>query len=310
MPAACVGTHAALAGGTLNAEAQKLYQQALTVARQLYKEEPASDAPALSGLIESIIASLDTAGPDLLTYALCGYDPSDVLCRNAVNVCVLALYIAKAGGYDTARLKELGMAALLHDLGEVGYLNALIKKGKLSRDEMKRLRAHPEEGAERVKRILTRAPQSVADAVLQEHERLDASGYPRGLKGAQVGDYARVIAIVDVYEALVHDRPHRQRFTPLDAVKLMLAERERYDRGLLKLLLDHIGIYPCGFLVRLSTKETAVVVKNNPLCPLRPVVRVIYGVGGEPVEAQKIIDLHETTIISINHICAETIKIS
>lgn len=292
-------------------QARDAYQEALTLARQVY--QPGADYSripfaSVTELVGRILHIMESRATDILLQSLAGYDPCDFLCRHALNVSCLSLYMGRAAGYDHDRVAELGEAAFYHDIGMVKYLPIILKKARLGRDEIKKIRRHPQEGGDLLKSILPRPSSMFIDAILQEHERCNASGYPQGLGQESIGDYARVIGIVDVYEALVHGRPYRAHFTPLDAVKIMLGERALFDRSQMKLLLDHIGIYPCGVFVRLSTQETGVVIRNNPQCPLRPAVRVVYDVNGKPVTSPKTIDLHETTIISIEQICSNVLK--
>lgn len=121
---------------------------------------------------------------------------------------------------EEADLEKLKVAGKLHDLGKIGIRDdILLKPGPLSREEMETLKLHPSIGAE----ILSPIP-SLADiipAIAGHHERIDGKGYPRGLKGDQIGMFARMIAVADTYDALTSDRPYRKGFSHDEALDIM-----------------------------------------------------------------------------------------
>ena len=128
---------------------------------------------------------------------------------------------------------------------------------------------------------------------------MDSSGYPRRLQGEQIGVYAQVIGLSDVYEAMTHRRPYRPAFIPYEAMKTILQDRPRFDREVVKALIRRIGIFPAGSAVRLNTKEIAVVTAHNPRSPLRPVVNIIFDAQGRRQEGPKRLDLAQNFVIYI-----------
>lgn len=136
------------------------------------------------------------------------------------RVCAIATGMAKVLGFDDASLRELRRAALLHDLGKLSISNRVLDKpGPLTDVERTRFREHPLLGGE----ILGRVPglRTLALVVSAHHERLDGSGYPRGLAGDALTMPMRVLAVADVYEALTSDRPYRPAYYSDDALELM-----------------------------------------------------------------------------------------
>jgi HD-GYP domain-containing protein (c-di-GMP phosphodiesterase class II) len=176
----------------------------------------------------------------------------------------------------------------------------LAKPDELSADERARIREHPEAGFE-VLRTLGPEYEWVANVALQEHEREDGSGYPKGLKGDEIHEYAKIIGLADEFEALTHPRPYRKRRRfPSEAVKeLITEERRRFPDRILKGLICGLSTAPVGSLVRLNTNETARVVATNRRFPLRPVVEIILDVAGEPVQPPRRIDLTTNTLLYI-----------
>lgn len=145
---------------------------------------------------------------------------------HSVNVGVLGVTLAKnlfrgTKGHD---LEALGVGFFLHDLGKTKIPSAIInKRGKLDDEEMRLIRRHPGEGY----RILVETKQITEESrliVLQHHERIDGTGYPRGLRGDEIHLYGRLCAIADVYDALTSERPYKKKLMPFEALKLMRDE--------------------------------------------------------------------------------------
>ena len=181
-------------------------------------------------MVDLIIADSETSecllsitDHDLYTYTHC------------VNVGFLSILLAKQLFKGSARhnMRELGAGFFLHDLGKVSIdADILNKKGKLNGSEMLMIRQHPSEGA----KILSRTKHLTREAhyiVTQHHEREDGSGYPRGLKGADIHLYARICSIADVYDALTSERSYKEKLPPFDALRLMREEMlQHFQRDL------------------------------------------------------------------------------
>jgi putative nucleotidyltransferase with HDIG domain len=139
------------------------------------------------------------------------------------RVCSISLGIAAQMGFAEAAVHELRRAALLHDLGKLSISNRILDKpGPLTNAERERFHEHPL----LAEQILARVPslREVAAVASAHHERLDGSGYPRGLSGDQLSMPMRILALADVYEALISERPYRAAHTPDHALDLMRAD--------------------------------------------------------------------------------------
>jgi putative nucleotidyltransferase with HDIG domain len=141
---------------------------------------------------------------------------------HAARVAVMAEVVAARLGWDEADVDVLRTAAALHDVGKLAVPERILRKpGPLNEDELAAMRRHPEEGARMVARH--RALQLVVPAVLYHHERWDGGGYPVGIAGEGIPAEARILAIVDAFDALTTDRPYRRALPQSHAV----AELER-----------------------------------------------------------------------------------
>jgi putative two-component system response regulator len=165
-------------------------------------------------------------------------------------------------GIDPGALKALVFGALLHDIGKIGVSDAILTKaGPLSRQEWAEMRLHPLIG-ERICEPLATASQ-FAPIVRHHHERWDGSGYPDGLRGVQIPMGARIVGLVDAYDAIIHDRPYRPARTIEAALEEIHRESGRqFDPALVELFVpiverESIGDGPAG-VIALEALRTAV----------------------------------------------------
>jgi HD-GYP domain-containing protein (c-di-GMP phosphodiesterase class II) len=252
------------------------------------------------------LARTVSGNDELLLQAMEGQDTHIDLARHMVHVAIYAVKIGQGAGCGTDELPWLALGALLHDIGMLAVPRGILDRpGPLAPDERAVIHRHPEAGF-RVLQSLGPEFEWVANVALQEHEREDGSGYPKALRGEAIHDYAKVVGLADTYEALTHARPYRERRTPSDAVReLITGERHRFPDRVLKGLIRGLSTSPVGSLVRLNTNELARVIATNAAFPLRPVVDVITGPKGEPVEAPRRVDLAAHTLLYITEASAQ-----
>lgn len=220
--------------------------------------------------------------------------------HHAVNVAVLAGVVGHARGYNQQQMMDLGIGALLFDIGMTQVPKELwsVRK-KLSESERRRLQQHTEDGFHILRKQNTISTVS-AHCALQHHERYDGTGYPRQLAGNSIHEYARIIAIADVYDALISPRPFRKSYSPSDATEFLFATGNTYfDLELLKLFLMHVAIYPIASTVELSTGHTGVVSAVNPLAVNRPVIRILQNPDGTPVSSPYEMDLYDKKWVNV-----------
>ncbi|MBW7476774.1 HD-GYP domain-containing protein [Paenibacillus oenotherae] len=223
------------------------------------------------------------------------------LFQHSLNVAILAGIMGLAKGYNRNQLEELGMGALLFDVGMSRLPKELLNKATpLTVEERLVMEKHTEEGFN-----IIRAQHDIsllsAHCAFQHHERYDGSGYPRRLRGNEIHEYAQIVALADVYDALTSPRPHRRRYTPTEAIEYLFAAGNTvFDLDLIKTFCKHISIYPVSTTVLLSSGQIGVVAENNPLAVHRPTVRIIREADGSAPAMAYQIDLkneHNVMII-------------
>ncbi|QHT59959.1 HD-GYP domain-containing protein [Paenibacillus lycopersici] len=236
-------------------------------------------APELGRTFRKVFSEIihDLMGREEVMVSLSNINFADsYLFNHSLNVAILSGIMGLAKGYNRNQLEELGMGALLFDVGMTKIPKELLKKpGIYTPAERAQMEKHTQEGFN-----IIRAQHDIsllsAHCAFQHHERYDGSGYPRKLKRDEIHEYAQIVAIADVYDALTSTRPHRKRFTPSEAIEFLFAAGNTYfDLDLIKVFCKHISIYPVATTVLLNSGQIAVVAVNNPLAVHRPIVRVI-----------------------------------
>lgn len=241
----------------------------------------------ISGLVDSIVRN-----PDAQMCLTLLKKRDEYTAQHSVNVCVLTLAFGRHLGLPPGELNLLGMGALLHDIGKLRTpLEILNKPARLTPEEFARMKEHPGHGREILEGIPGIPPQ-VIDIAFGHHERLQGHGYPRGLAGDDISTWSRIVAIVDVYDAITSDRPYHDGLSATEALTKMYGWRERdFDPALMEQFIQCIGIYPIGTLVELTSGEVGVVITVNPQLRLRPKVMLALNEKGEPYYPARIVDL-------------------
>lgn len=219
---------------------------------------------------------------------------SPSLYHHSVNVAVLATAVGMSIGYNRSQLIELGVGAMLHDIGKVQLPAELLqKKERWNEAEMEIAKQHCMLGFNLLRKEDDISLLS-AHICLQHHERLDGSGYPQGLKGKNIHEYAQIVGICDIYDSLTSPRPWRKRYMPQDALEyLMGAGGHLFEHRLINAFRSHIAIFPIGSSVVLNTGEVGVVCRVDPDYCHRPTIRIIKDGRGNDVRISYDLDLKE-----------------
>ena len=225
----------------------------------------------------------------------------DYLYPHSVNVSILAANLGFALGYNKSEVIDLCACSLIHDIGMLKISKQIIDKpSKLSEEEFTEIKRHPVYGLAFLLKIKD-SPKITADVVYQHHENKDGTGYPEGKKEDEISEFAKIVAIAEVFEAMTHPRPYRtERIIPFAAVKIIIQEDEaKFDQKVLKAFLNYITFYPINSFVALNNNEIGRVIGINNLSPMRPIVEIVFDGQGNQLKKLKIIDLTKSPVLFI-----------
>ncbi|MGG4552027.1 HD-GYP domain-containing protein [Paenibacillus humicus] len=255
-----------------------------------------------SGLVEEIMDDL-SAREDAMIMMMNVNSMDHYLYRHSLNVCIYTILLGQIHGYSKSDLTLLGLGALLHDIGKTKLpLQLLTKAGKLTDAEYELVKQHAEFGFKMLKDE-PGIPLVSAHCAYQHHERLNGSGYPRGLKGEEISEFARWIAITDSYDAMTTHRVYRSAMLPHQALEVLYTGcGHLYEKSKLEVFRDRVAIYPLGMAVRLSTGEKGIVAKIHGIFPQRPVVRVLTDPDGEDLKVPYDVDLSQQLSVVITEV--------
>lgn len=210
----------------------------------------------------------------------------DYTFQHGVNVCILSLITAIGLGFDLEHLRELGVGAILHDVGKLFIpKEILLKPSQLTVEEFEHIKKHTFLGYEMLKK---NEKVSLASAFISfgHHERFDGTGYPLQLKGENIHIFARIVAVADVYDALTSNRVYRRKLRENEVYEYITSLAiHHFDPVVVESFVKYVTIYPVGTGVLLNTGERALVLKTNIKMPTRPVIRILnserkHGAGG------------------------------
>lgn len=225
----------------------------------------------------------------------------DYLFVHAVNVAILSVIMARMGGY-VSQSYDVALGSLLKDLCMARLApEVLDRPGKFTPDELAIMRRHAGDSVELFK---GKSEISAFAKVImgQHHERVDGSGYPLGLKEAQIHPLAKIVAIADTYAAMISDRPHRPKHRPNEAIEYIMSSAGfEFDHNLVNVFTKCTVPYPVGTMVKLSDGEKGVVVSLGRGLASRPIIRLFYDRNGQELPVCCEINLsepqHQTKLI-------------
>lgn len=192
--------------------------------------------------------------------------------KHSVDVATLSMIIAKKLGMSQKDIYNIGVSGLLHDMGKSKIpLEILNKPARLNDEEFAIMKSHSELGYRILQEKEEFSPQ-ISLAVLQHHEKMNGKGYPLGCKSDKIINYAKILSVCDVYDALVTERPYKKPFTQRNAVELIMSMTDELDITAMRAFLATVILYPVDSTVQLSNGEEARVVENKENSVLRPTV--------------------------------------
>ena len=280
--------------------AKRAYAQTVAVAREtmsaLRMGKGVSIRPvkrAVQSIVDQVLTN-ETSIFGLTT--LRDYD--EYTFTHSVNVCIFSVALGKKLGFDKHQLYELGLGALLHDVGKAKMPWELINKnGPLTTEEFAVMQEHPAEGLLSLfaLRGLAELPLRAMLVAYEHHMKIDQTGYPRSVRPRTPTLFGRIVAVADGFDAATTKRSYQAQPWPADHV--LREMRDNHTRGfdplIVKAFISMTGIYPVGSLVILDSYELAVVVaaSTRPDAMHQPTVRIIHDSMGIPLDPAPLLDL-------------------
>lgn len=224
----------------------------------------------------------------------------DYLISHPANILACVLKIGQSMGYSKTELLELGLSALLYDVGMFVVPQDIIKKkGELNDSEVTLIRKHPETGKDILSMFKEEHPL-LHRVAYEHHERENGQGYPRGLKGDEICEYAKITGMVDTYVAMISNRPHRKAMMQHTSVReLIWSKNLLFSSKIIKAFIKEISLYPVGSYVKLNNKTTGVVIDTNEENPMKPVVKLLFDGKGNVLTENSMVKLDETPLLYI-----------
>ncbi len=281
----------------IESEPASLYKAATAYVLQSIRKTQKKTAPHIERgeeLVKSIIDSI----MDNSALLLLATDRRQefAVSAHSVNVAILSLRLAQTLNYNLENQIKVGLAALLHEMGVVALPKQLIHEtGPVSPE----VRQRPVYGAKILQEFYPEYDW-LFETVGQVYERENGSGFPLELEGKDIREEAKILGIMDVFEACIHDRPYRNALTGYQLLDELIRDHTKsFSDRIVKALLNSFSLYPYNEYVLLNTKELARVLEVNPANSFRPLVQILYDRNGIPLQEPKETDLAHSSLLFI-----------
>jgi HD-GYP domain-containing protein (c-di-GMP phosphodiesterase class II) len=283
------------------AAANRTYSQSVAVTKDVINSVRIGKTPnirKIKRVVQGIVDQVLNEETSLIGLtAIRDYD--EYTFTHSVNVCIFSIALGRRLGMTKLQLYELGLAALMHDIGKSRVpLDLLQKTGELTEEEWKWMAAHPWLGVlvlfqfRRQQEELSYRAMTVCH---EHHMKIDLTGYPKAIRPRQVSLLSKIVSIADGYDAATSRRVYKtEALAPSDVLEEMRDNPKRgLDPVLVKAFINLLGIYPVGTLVVLDTFELAVVSASNPNPEAlsRPIVKIISDAQGHRISPPLAVDL-------------------
>ncbi|AKJ28957.1 HD-GYP domain-containing protein [Caldimonas brevitalea] len=280
------------------ARCEREFAQAGRVHRQVFEQVQAQPEQAgrasvqlIDGFLGHVTDSRDTC------LRLLGETSGERSSSHPVNVAVIAMLLGKAIGLSGEELHELGVGAMLHDIGKVALPERVrCRDDRHSHADVQFYQEHVAHGIDLARKM--KLSLGAALVIAQHHEHVDGTGFPQRLTGDRISKAARIVALANCFDNLCNPHNPIKALTPHEALSLMFAQmKARFDAVMLGAFIKMMGVYPPGSVVQLTDDRYAMVVSVNAARPLKP--RVIVHEPGVPREEALIVDLEDQAGLGI-----------
>ncbi|MGG0656700.1 HD-GYP domain-containing protein [Rummeliibacillus pycnus] len=260
-------------------------------------------AAIIDDLLDNIIKS-----KEILTVLTDAFLYDNYIYHHSLQVAVYAIAIAKEMHYNAVEIRQIGIGAILHDVGKIMIPQEILKKPeRFTNEEYEIMKMHTKYGFDLLRNLHTISLLS-AHCAFQHHERLDGSGYPRGLLDFEIHPYAKIIAVADVFDAVTSTRVYRKKMLPSHGMEIIKeGSGTLYDEKVVNAFRRCVTYYPNGTCLLLSDGRRGIVCKQNREHIERPWVR-IFQENGEVLKATYEILLAEQLDLSVEKVEVEYLE--
>lgn len=233
----------------------------------------AVDVDKIASNAASLVMELGSSLLDTDMNSISLYDT--VTAQHSLNVAIYAVVMAKALGFDDTRTGQLAQAGMLHDIGKLLVPKEIIQKpGKLTDMEREEIKKHSQLGYDLLKERWD-IWSVVRVGVLEHHETENGNGYPSGLMGSKIHDFAKILHVADVYDALIAKRSYKESWSSQKAMKYLEDNKGiLFSPEVVDVFKKVVPVYRKGSSVTLNTGQEAIIVKNIMSALDRPIIRL------------------------------------
>lgn len=257
---------------------EKVYSEAFNTIKSVLssvRDGKEIDIPAVKDTVNDIVQKV--INNESVFIQLTGIrDIDNYTFLHSVDVCIYSVITGRNLGLSKEELTELGIGAVLHDIGKCKIpLEILMKPGKLTEEEFHVMRLHSIHGHEIINNT-SGLSKRIANIACQHHEKWDGTGYPLGLSNYQIDKFARIVTVADIYDALTADRVYKKKDLPHEAAEYISCYSSiLLDPDITNVFMRHMAFYPEGSIVLLNSGEIGSVIEAGKHTSLRPKVRII-----------------------------------
>jgi HD-GYP domain-containing protein (c-di-GMP phosphodiesterase class II) len=233
-------------------------------------------------VVEDMVESM-VRNPDALMWVARLREQDKTVYGHGLQVAVYLVAFGRHLGYPKADLSQLGTIGLLLDIGKVRLPRELLEKhGRLSSGEFETVKAHVAHSLDILEETPNWPPE-ILEGIAHHHERMNGSGYPKGIKDEEISLFGRMAGITDCFAALTKSRPYAEAVSSYEALRSISSwGGEFFHAPLVEQFIQAIGVFPVGSLVELSTGEVAVVISHNKVRRLKPRVLILTAADKTP----------------------------
>ena len=272
--------------------AEQLFQKAMAIQQNFLnqlKSGKGADVNKLSTLTQDILECVFENQAAMICLSMVQRG-NDSLLEHSLNCSIHMAILADAAGFDQQSVEYASLAGLLMDTGMVKLPPELcVPEEQLSGTDLMMYQTHVDESLAAIEHS-DDLPEVVKDIVSQHHERIDGSGYPKGLSGIDIEPLAQLAAVVDEFSRLGMPAPFGNAM-PTSKILKALANNKGLEQTLVNRLIGVLGIYPIGSLVKLKSGKLGIVSRRNPSNLLQPQVMTFYSINSGHFQEVKRVDL-------------------